>query len=267
MAIQGYSIAAAACLAAALAGQGLAAEAEPDTGALKSAAAMEIAEEAARFLAGQPALAFDWFYTFDEVIDGREKTTYIQSGSSRIVRGTGLVSRMEHGDKVREYRYDGETFTVSAPYENFYASAPYTGSYDDLLAIARERSDNAMIVWSIMSPTLGDDPLADVEAAAYLGTTLIDGEEAHHLAFSEYDEDWQIWISTDPDRPVPLMYISTNPYTQGWPQRRADFRNWSFETEAEPGDFRYTPDEDDIRITMPALTAALAEPADAATQD
>ncbi|GMG83544.1 hypothetical protein LNKW23_27570 [Paralimibaculum aggregatum] len=221
------------------------------------AAAADIAETAAAFLASQPAIAFDWSASFDVVVEGREKITYFQSGANRMLRGSGVFARFERGDHVREYFHDGTSFTVAAPYEDFYASAAFAGSYDELLAIAREQSDRPVAVWQLMSPTLAEDPLAEVTASAYLGTTLIEGEEAHHLAFSEHDEDWQIWISTDPDRPVPLMYVSTDPYTQGWPQYRARFTNWRFELTEDEAVFTFEPDEDDIRITMPALDAAL----------
>ena len=104
-----------------------------------------------------------------------------------------------------------------------------------------------------MSETLGQNAVEDIEAAAYLGVTLIAGEEVHHLAFSELNEDWQIWISTNDEAPVPIMIIGTDPYRQGWPQYRAHLQNWSFEVTPPEAGFSHTPHDQDVAVTMPAL--------------
>lgn len=215
--------------------------------------AMEIVTASARFLSGQKSMAFDWFVSSDDVIDGREIITSVRSGSNTLIRGVGFLSRAEDGDKLREYYYDGKTFTVVAPEEGFYSAAMFDGGFEKLLVAARERANTDLPLWSVMSETLGENAASNIEGAAYLGTTMIAGDEVHHLAFSEYDEDWQIWISTDPERPVPLMIIGTDPYRQGWPQYRAHLMNWQFDVEAPEGGFAYAPGEDEVSVTMPAL--------------
>ena len=116
-------------------------------------------------------------------------------------------------------------------------------------------------LWSLMSETLGQNAVENVLGAAYLGTTLMRGQEVHHLAFTEYDEDWQIWISTDPDRPVPLMIVGTDPYQQGWPQYRALLMDWSFDIDTPDGGFTYVPHELDVSVSMPALVPDAREKA------
>lgn len=215
--------------------------------------AMEIVNATAKFLSGQKAMAFDWFVTDDEVVEGREIITSVRSGSNLLIRGVGFLASVEQGNKLRDYYYDGKTFTVVAPEERFYASVAFDGGFERLLIAAKERSDMELPLWTLMSDTLGQNAATRIEAAAYVGTTLIAGQEAHHLAFSEYDEDWQIWISTDPENPVPLMIIGTDPYQQGWPQYRAYLMNWQFDVEPPEGGFAYTPGDDEVAVTMPAL--------------
>lgn len=218
---------------------------------------IELARATALFLASQPAMSFDWFVSFDEVVEGREKITHVRSGSNVIDREKGFYSRTERGDNVRDYYYDGTTFTVVGPDEGFYSSGSFDKGFDTLIDVASERTDKPLVVWSIMSPTLGEDRGQEFDGAAYLGTTIFAGEVAHHLAFSEYDEDWQIFISTDPERPVPLLIVSTDPYSKGWPQYHAYFMNWDLEPEIAEGAFTYQPAEDDVPITMPGLQALL----------
>ena len=223
--------------------------------------AMEIAGNAARFLSGQKSMRFNWFVTYDDIVEGREKITFIRSGTNAMIRGEGFVANTERGDTIRDYYYDGKTFTVASPSEGFYSSEAFDGGFEALLAAARERLDMPLPLWSLMSETLGQNAVENVLGAAYLGTTLMRGQEVHHLAFTEYDEDWQIWISTDPERPVPLMIVGTDPYQQGWPQYRALLMDWSFDIDTPDGGFTYVPHELDVSVSMPALVPDAREKA------
>lgn len=231
-----------------------------DDGRLDPQAA-EIAQASADFLARQPALAFDWFVSMDQIVDGREKITHIRSGSNLLIRDKGFYSVAERADGLREYFYDGEIFTIAAPEEAFYASAPFDQGFEALVAAAIERAATPVPLWWIMSRTLPEGLLDEVEGAAYLGVVRLAGAEAHHLAFTEYDEDWQVWISTDPERPVPLMMVGTETHKQGWPQYTAYMTNWSFEPAAQDGAFTFVPAEDDVSVAMPQLVTAGQAPA------
>jgi len=215
--------------------------------------AVELARASAEFLARQPAMSFDWFVSYDEVIDGREKVTFTRAGTNLLVRDLGFLSRTDRGDALRDYYYDGEVFTIAAPDQNFYASTGFTEGFEQLVQDVSEKLETPIPLWVLMTASLPDDILEGVDGAAHLGVTRVGGREAHHLAFSDYDEDWQVWISTDPDRPLPLMIVRTDPYQQGWPQYRAYLMNWNLEPSHEPGDFSYEPPEDSVRISFPSL--------------
>lgn len=178
-----------------------------------------------------------------------------------MIRGAGFVANTERGDTLRDYYYDGQTFTVAAPSEGFYTSAAFDGGFEALLVALRERLDMPLPLWNLMSETLGQNAVDDILGAAYLGTTLIRGRQVHHLAFTEYDEDWQIWVSTDPERPVPLMIVGTDPYQQGWPQYRALLMDWSFDIDTPDAGFTYVPHELDVSVSMPALVPDAREKA------
>ncbi len=220
---------------------------------------IELMTASAEFLAAQPAFSFRWFASFDQVIEGREKLTFLRSGVNTMVRDVGFVSLTERGDTLRDYYYDGEVFTVASHDQNFYASVGFDRGFEALVDAVRERSGNVVPLWSLMSRSLPDRFADDIEGSAYVGTTLVAGERAHHLAFTSYDEDWQIWISTDPDRPLPLLIVGTDPYQQGWPQYRAYATDWNLEPDTDPEQFVFVPEEDDLPVSFPALEAA-AEP-------
>ena len=231
-------------------------QAEEDVPALDPEA-VDLLTNAASFLAEQQKLSFNWFVSFDVVVDGREKITYLRSGYNILSRGEGFYSFSESGDGVREYFYDTAAVAIADPGKNAYVSAPFDGTFEELVARLRVEYGVILPIWEMLSKTSSDDLLRETEAAAYLGTTLFAGREAHHLAFADYDQDWQVWISTDEDKPLPLMIVGTNPYEQGWPQYRAYFTDWNLEPEIVEGQFTLVPDEDDIRVSWPKVVAAV----------
>jgi hypothetical protein len=217
--------------------------------------AIDIARKSADFLAARPAMAFDWFVSYDEVEDGREKLTFMRSGANLLVRDKGFYSFVEDEGGVREYFFDGKVVTVSATEDGFYATGPFEGSFEELVAAMREDTGSDLPLYGLMMRNLAEGMGEGLDGAAYLGITRIAGREVHHLAFSDYDEDWQIWISTDEAEPVPIVIIGTDPYSQGWPQYRAYLTKWDFEPKPEEGVFVFTPGAEDEKIAFPDLKA------------
>ncbi len=215
--------------------------------------AIELVTQSAEFLAAQQNLSMNWFVSFDVVVDGREKITYLRSGSNTMSRGEGFYSYLERGDGVREFFYDGETFSISIPGDSAYVSAPFDGGYVALIQTLRDEYDVILPIWEMLTPKSGEELLDGVEAAAYLGTTFFAGREAHHIAFAEYSGDWQVWISTDPDAPVPLMVVGTDPYSQGWPQYSAYLSDWDFAPEIPEDRFTFAPQDGDVKISWPKI--------------
>lgn len=216
--------------------------------------AVEILTNATEFLANQESMSVDWFVSFDVIVDGREKITYARSGNNILVRGKGFYSYSEFGNDTREYFYDNENFQIHDVGDNAFVTAPFADGFDVLVDRIDAEYEIVLPIWQIMSSAPKAELLDDATDAAYLGTTRLEGRPAYHLAFSDYDRDWQIWISTDPDRPEILSMVGTDPYVQGWPQYRAYFSNWNFEPEVPDGVFTYVPDETAEQMTWPKLS-------------
>jgi hypothetical protein len=217
--------------------------------------AVEIVMNSAKFLASQPAFSLGWFISYDEIADGGATITYVRSGTTSMVRGKGFVSHTERDDTLRDYYWNGSVFTVVSPNEEFYSSAEFSGDYDALVDAVREKTGSVLPMWSIFSKNLPDDVMTGVTGAAYLGTTLLAGQSADHVIFTQDDEDWQIWISTDEDAPLPLMLVGTEKNKDGSPQYRVFMTDWNLEPDTDPAQFTYEPDENAVKLALPSLGA------------
>ena len=63
-----------------------------------------------------------------------------------------------------------------------YASQPFSGDYDQLVARVRERTGAILPAWIILSEKLPEKIFEDLNSAAYLGTVMLMGNEVHHIA-------------------------------------------------------------------------------------
>ena len=220
----------------------------------------ELTIASAEFVAGLESLSFRWFLSYDEVVGGREKLTYIQSGMNEMVRDVGFATHTERDDTYRNYYFDGKTFTVASPNENFYASTAFAGSFEALVEAVRDRTGSVLPMWALMSRELPRRFTEGAVGADYVGLTLIGGELAHHVAFAgDEGEDWQVWISADETAPVPLMVVITDTTVQGWPQDRILLTDWQLSVESDPSRFTFAPDNDDVPLAVPRLDVAAAQ--------
>ena len=211
----------------------------------------EIVMRAAEFLVAQQRFSFNWFVAVDRVFDDNEKITFVRSGNTVMSRDGGFVAHSERDGKLRDFYYDGSNFTVASPSEEFYSTIPFTGGFDALVEAVREYTGTILPLWSLMSPNLADGLLDDVESGTYLGVTLVAGREAHHLAFREAEVDWQVWISTDDDTPLPIMIVGTEKTEAGLPQYRVFMNDWDLAPAIDPQQFRFSPGEEYIRVSLP----------------
>lgn len=226
--------------------------------------AVEIVTRAAEFLSDQSRISFTWFNSFDVVIDGREKITHMMSGVSVLARDEGFYSTLDYDGDQREFFFDGGMFYINDINENAYAELPFAGSFEELVVALSDEYDITMPMWEILSRDGHEAVLDRIEAAAYLGEISMSGTPVHHLAFSEYEYDWQIWISTDDEKPVIHAIVGTEPHVQGWPQFRAYLYDWDFLSFPEEGAFSFVPSEDAIKMTLPKAGEESAVAADAA---
>ena len=71
------------------------------------------------------------------------------------------------------------------------------------------------------------DLIEHVKSALYLGLHRVRGIRCHHLAFSQDNIDWQIWIE-DGHQPVPRKFVITYKKVKSHPQLTGEIYDWNF---------------------------------------
>jgi hypothetical protein len=140
------------------------------------------------------------------------------SSGQRIQAGRNVELRVRRPDRLhaevhsprrnRELLYDGKSITLFNRVQNFYGAAHASGSLDEAMDIASERFGINMPLEDFVRSDPHKDLLQKATSGVDIGPVTVMGVPCEHLAFTQDNIDWQIWIE-DGVRPVPRKFVIT----------------------------------------------------------
>lgn len=143
------------------------------------------------------------------------------------------------GDKGhKEFYYDGKTLYYYSADNNQYASMPAPPTIMETIDSIQNEYGIEFPASDIFYPDLVDEMLSNSDNLAYLGLTSADDKECHHIAGTNNEFAYQIWISADGSfLPVKMVIVYTG--KAGSPQYEALFRNWILNPELQVSMFDF----------------------------
>lgn len=140
---------------------------------------------------------------------------------------------------MRQYFFDGKTFTVVAPADGYFAQAPGKPRADETLAFAAQTLDVEVPLADLLSWGTPTSPLKQFTRGFFVGLATIDGKPAEHYALIGRDLDLEIWLPPG-DAPLPLKISLVDRRVKGNPRFSATL---SWVTSPTFGDdvFAFTP--------------------------
>jgi len=173
--------------------------------------------------------------TFDsdiEVITPQlEKIQFTNSGELLLQRPNHLRGHRFGGFSDVELVFDGTTLSIFSKGLNAYAQAEMNGTVDELLEALRMGHAVALPAGDFVMSHPYQALVDDVLEAKYLGPGVIDGVRCDHLAFRNFDTDWQVWIEAG-DQPLLRKAVITSKTLAGGPQYTLRIKQW--DTSAQP---------------------------------
>ena len=151
--------------------------------------------------------------TFDsdiEVITPQlEKIQFTNSGDALLSRPDKLHAHRVGGYAEVELFFDGKTASVFGKSLNGYAQFEAPGTVDKLFEALRAGHGVALPFADLLLSNSYDALVAGVEEAKYMGRGVIHGTECEHLAFRNFDTDWQLWVEMG-KAPFPRKMVITS---------------------------------------------------------
>ncbi|HOW55803.1 MAG TPA: DUF2092 domain-containing protein [Syntrophorhabdaceae bacterium] len=182
--------------------------------------------------------------TFDsdiEVITPQlEKIQFTNSGDILMSRPNKLRAHRVGGYADVALFFDGKTVSVYGKHINRYAQFDSPGTIDQLIGALREGHGVALPGADLLLSNSYDILVAGVREARYIGRGVIGGRECEHLAFRNFDTDWQLWVEVGKN-PVPRKLVITSKTLNSAPQYTLRIKSWKTGVEPVQSAFVFTP--------------------------
>jgi len=181
----------------------------------------------------------------------------IQAGRTinlQVRRPNRLRAEVHSTRRNRELVHDGSAITLLNRAQNLYGTARASGSLDEAMDIASERFGIPMPLEDFIRSDPHKDLLRKATSGADIGPVTVLGVPCEHLAFTQDNIDWQVWIENGA-RPVPRKFVITYKDEPDSPQYTAIFSNWDFATELPDFVFQFEPPAGASKIKVKEMKA------------
>lgn len=194
--------------------------------------------------------------TFDsdiEIITPQlEKIQFTNSGDALVSRPDKLRAHRVGGYADVAMFYDGKTVSIYGKHINGYAQFNAHGTVDQLIDALRQGHGVALPGADLLLSNSYDHLVAGVLEAKHIGQGVIDGVACEHLAFRNFDTDWQLWVEVG-ERPFPRKLVITSKTLNSAPQYTICIKEWKTGIEPSSDAFTFVPPKDSQMLDPNAL--------------
>jgi hypothetical protein len=202
---------------------------KPGTTPIINPQADKLLREMGEYLKNAQQFSFQAEITFDDVLPSGQKIQFGATEDVAVRRPNGAYIEYRGDVGGKRFWYNGETVTLYDPNQNFYAAEKVPPKLDEAVDYIMDQLG--------FTPPLADlfysDPykvlIGKVQFGIYVGSSTVEGQRCHHLAFVDRYVDWQVWIE-DGKQLVPRKILITYKTIPGAPQFTAILSDWDFAT-------------------------------------
>ncbi len=164
--------------------------------------AAEVLRNACQYLAEAPYFSVTAEIWREHVNPSGEKLQFTRVVDMDVKRSNRLHVEISSPHVQRGFWYDGKSLTILDRTQNLFSTAPMPGTLDAALDKAHDQFgvDLPLIDLAVSDPYA--NAMARVQTGRYFGVASAMGFKCHHLAFTQDNVDWQVWIE---DGPQPLI--------------------------------------------------------------
>ncbi len=222
----------------------------------------ELVRKMSDLLARSPRFAFEAEETFDETSDNAPRVQLSNLRRVGVERPARFAADATGDTLNRAAWYDGKTLSVLNTAENRYVTVEMPDTIDEALDTLAERYGIVVPLSDFLYSDVYATLMEGVVYGEYEGLHQAGGVLCHHLAFSQDEIDWQIWIDAG-DEPLPRKLVVNYVNEPGEPQYAAVIRRFSLVPKFPEGLFRFEAPEGAVRIEPAEMLRGQPAPAPA----
>ena len=202
--------------------------------------ASDILRAMSDYVGSQQSIALSYDSSIEVITPQLEKIQFTSSGEMQLQRPDKLKARRTGGYSDVELFFDGNKVSVFAHEVNAYSQFEGPVNLDQLVEVLRAGHGVALPGADLLLSSSHDALVAGVLEEKYMGHGVIDGRLCEHLAFRNFDTDWQLWVETG-EQPIPRKLVITSKTMNGAPQYSVNIKQWKVGQELAPGIFIFDP--------------------------
>ncbi len=190
--------------------------------------AFRLMRQMGTYLGAAREFSFRANVTYDVVFRNIHKIQYAGIANVAVRRPNKLLVKYSGEERQTRVFYDGRTFTILDPSRMVYTKTKVPPTID--AAVDRIFAQHGFSV--PIADFVYEDPyrvlMEKVESGFVVGRTWVQGKPVFHLAFTQKEIDWQIWIEEGP-RPLPRKLLITYKNEPLSPQYTAILSGWDLQ--------------------------------------
>lgn len=192
--------------------------------------------------------------TVDQVLDSGQKIQMDGGATYRVQRPNAFFIETRSDRRLRQFFYNGKTFTIFSPRMGFYAEAPAPATIADVLQKLEDDYDISIPLNDLFHWGSNPDDVKKITSATPVGYAKIGDADCDQYAFRQADVDWQIWIERG-DRTLPRKVVITTTDDDAQPQYVA-YIDWNLAPKFDAATFNFTPPKDASKIEIKPVAIA-----------
>ncbi len=211
--------------------------------------AEEILRAACQYLADAPWFGLTAEIWREHVDQSGQKVQYTRSVDLEMKRPNRLHVEIHSSYTDRGFWYSGKELAVLDRKHNFFSTTSMPANLDATLDAAHDQFGIDLPLIDLVVSDPYKNALAHVESGRYLGLSSAMGFSCHHLAFSQQNIDWQVWIQDGP-QPLIRKFVITHKLEPGAPEFTGLIRGWDFLDRISDSEFAFEPPKGAMKVQM-----------------
>jgi len=201
------------------------------------------------FLKNLKAFAFRAEVNVDEVFQGGLTLQTSRTETIAVRRPDRARADTVQDLEIKTITFDGATFSIFNQTKNSYSVLPAPGDLDTALDKVLDTYGVTAPLAELILSSPHESLTEGVLSGMYVGLRMVQGVPCHHLAFSQKDVDWQIWIA-DGDKPLPRKLVIVDKTLVGAPNYEAMLVDWKLNPRLKDSFFAFTPPPSATKIDI-----------------
>jgi len=201
------------------------------------------------FLAKTPAFSLNAEIWREHVDESGQKIQFSRTITMDVKRPDGLRLEISSPNGGRGFWYDGKTLTILDRKQNLFSTTDMPATLDGAVDAAHDQFgiDLPLIDLALSDPY--QNATSKVTDGRYFGLATVLGVTCHHLAFTQDNVDWQVWIEDGP-QPLIRKFVITYKNDPGAPEFTALITHWNLADRIADSNFVFESPKGASKIEM-----------------